>query len=266
MLFLQDMSKLKNLKSIINGWGNLVFPSQSIETIAFSRILKCSECPHIKQSKWVEAVVDKVSRSKQNTKNGSVCGLCNCPIEAKSRSLLEKCPDNRWEENGNITPTEYIKLTDYNFKLKFLQSNICRIVQYIEGGEFNICFVQKAFESSKDIIEYIDIINDDLFEMFGVRRKNKVYVYSRNMRLHKRPIPSLLNLTARNNFMYDTVKSLHSYIGDILILNNTNFVLQPEGRMIEKNEEVHKKEMILIKKMENLLGLVQNELRNGFRK
>lgn len=266
MLFLQDMSKLKNLRSIINGWGNLVFPSQSIETIAFSRILKCSECPHIKESKWVEAVVGTVSKSKQNTKKGSVCGLCNCPIEAKSRSLLEKCPDNRWEEGERVTQTDYIKLNEYNFKIKSLQSSICRIIQHIEKGDFNICFIQKSFELCKDTIEYIDELNDDLFETLGFKRKDVKYIYSRSQRLHKRNVAEIYNTTIKNNFLYDTVKFFHSSIGDIILLIEVNFILQPEGKMIEKKQEIRVKERILIEKMEKILGLVQNELRNGIRK
>ncbi len=55
------MSKVFNLRSIINGWGNLIFPSQAIETIAISRALKCAQCTHIEQSKFVEAIVDTVT-------------------------------------------------------------------------------------------------------------------------------------------------------------------------------------------------------------
>lgn len=260
------MSNLKKLKSIISGWNNLVFPSQAIETIAISRALKCSECPHVEQSKWVEAIVETVSKSSRKTKvkRGSVCGLCKCPIEAKTRSLLEKCPDGRWEENvGSSYSNEYIKLADYNFKIKSIQSNICKILQYIEKGSFVLCFIENSYKYGKNIIEFIDEINDDVFEVFGSRRKQKRLVYSKVARIHKRSVPGVSNLTAVNNFLVDTIRFLHACIGDILVLNNTDYILPPDGPMVEKTIEIKIKERRLIEKIENLLGVIQKELRDG---
>lgn len=258
------MSNLKKLKSIINGWNNLVFPSQAIETIAISRALKCSECPHIEESKWVEAIVDTISKSKTITKKGSVCGLCKCPIEAKTRSLLESCPDKRWEENvGNSYSEVYTRLPDYNFKIKHIQTSICKLLQYIEKGDFLLCFIDNSYKYGKNVIEFIDEINDDVFEMFGARKKQKRLVYSKTTRLHKRSVPEINNLTARNNFLVDSIRLLHGHIGDILILNNTEYILPPDGQMIKKSIEINIKERKLIEKIESLLGIIQKELRDG---
>jgi hypothetical protein len=263
------MSKVSNLKSIINGWSNLVFPSQSIENIAMLRALKCSQCPHIEQSKFVEAIVDTVTNKsiKQKVKKGSVCGLCKCPIAAKTRSLLEKCPDNRWEENVSYSDSDIsIKLSEYNFKIKNIQLNICKTLQYIEKSSFLLCFIENSYKYGKNIIEFIDEINDDVFEMFGTRRKQKNLVYSKTTRLHKRSVPEINNSIAKSNFLFDTVKLLHTCIGDIIIINNTDFITTPDKPMSVKTLNIKNKEKKLIEKLENLLGIIQKELRDGIGK
>jgi hypothetical protein len=263
------MSKVFNLRSIINGWGNLIFPSQAIETIAISRALKCAQCTHIEQSKFVEAIVDTVTNKalKQKLKKGSVCGLCKCPIAAKTRSLLEKCPDNRWEEGTSYSDLDVsIKLADYNFKIKHIQISVCKTLQYIENGSFLLCFIDNSYKYSKNIIEFIDEINDDVFEMFGTKRKQKNLVYSKVARIHKRSVPQINSSTAKSNFLFDAVKMLHSCIGDLIVINNTDFILPPDGPMIVKTISIKNKEKRLIEKLENLLGIIQKELRDGIGK
>lgn len=263
------MSNLKKLKSIISGWNKLVFPSQTIETIAISRALKCSECPYIEQSKWVEAIVETVSKSSRKTKvkKGSVCGICKCPIEAKTRSLLEKCPEGRWEENVVSSYSDiYTKLTDYNFKIKNIQSGICKILQYVDKGNFLLCFKENLYKQGKKSIEFIDEINDDVFEIFGAKRKQKSFIYSKFNKIHKRSVPKMTSPTAINNFLVDTIRLLHGYIGDILVLNNTDYILPPDGQMVKKTVNIKTKEKILIENMESLLGIIQKEMRDGIGK
>jgi hypothetical protein len=62
-------------KNIVDGWKNLLFRDEQIEALAKTRLKTCGECPHQK---------------------GFICGLCGCPLKAKSRAVNDKCPDGRW--------------------------------------------------------------------------------------------------------------------------------------------------------------------------
>lgn len=62
------------LGSIIEGWGNYIFPNKEVENLAKVRALICATC-------------------KSNKLN--VCTECLCPIPAKTRSTQEKC--DKWK-------------------------------------------------------------------------------------------------------------------------------------------------------------------------
>ena len=64
------------LKSIYDGWRNIIWENPEVELIAKQRAKICSEC----------------ARSKMD-----ICKECGCYIPAKIRSMSERCPINKWE-------------------------------------------------------------------------------------------------------------------------------------------------------------------------
>lgn len=64
------------LQEIYEGWKNVVFKDPVVEEEAKRRAQVCAICPHA---------------TKHLT-----CGLCGCPLLAKTRSPKSQCPDNRW--------------------------------------------------------------------------------------------------------------------------------------------------------------------------
>lgn len=66
-----------DIKSILEGWKNYIFPNEEVEEIAKHRLLVCSKCPHRINSK---------------------CGECGCPLETKARAVNQrnKCPKDKW--------------------------------------------------------------------------------------------------------------------------------------------------------------------------
>lgn len=65
-------------QSIMEGWGNYLFPNQEVEKIAKTRALICSACKF------------------------NMLGMCTdctgipCPISTKTRSMQEKC--EKWKQ------------------------------------------------------------------------------------------------------------------------------------------------------------------------
>ncbi len=56
---------LKDLKNFVEGWKNVFISDEDIEAMAKERSAICDQCEHKKKI---------------------VCGLCNCPLEAKVRA------------------------------------------------------------------------------------------------------------------------------------------------------------------------------------
>ncbi len=63
------------VKSIANGWSNVIWPNKEIEIIAYKRIEICAECDENKKD---------------------FCLDCGCWIPAKARSEYESCEN--WNE------------------------------------------------------------------------------------------------------------------------------------------------------------------------
>lgn len=90
------MSSLKNLRAIVSGWKNYVFPSETIELLAKERAKICASCEHF--------VPDKIFKSQLPDRSiteiqGIGCGLCNCPLSTKLRQVIQMCPHDppKWE-------------------------------------------------------------------------------------------------------------------------------------------------------------------------
>lgn len=67
------------VNEILDGWKNVMLPDGNIEGIAKQRMETCKTCKY------------------RETKFGiNVCGVCNCPLIAKTRSLDSGCPKQKW--------------------------------------------------------------------------------------------------------------------------------------------------------------------------
>lgn len=72
---------MSRFEEIVNGYSNLVKSKLGISSVRDEKIFKarreiCNACPY----------KTKLDR----------CGLCGCPLAAKTRSLTTKCPDKKW--------------------------------------------------------------------------------------------------------------------------------------------------------------------------
>lgn len=71
-------------REIIEGWANLLFVDAKVEEIALKRLHICKLCEY--------------NNTTPDIKMLSVCTLCHCPLEAKSRSLTAKCDKDKWPD------------------------------------------------------------------------------------------------------------------------------------------------------------------------
>ena len=72
---------MSRFKEIVNGYSNLVksklgASSKKDEEIFQARRKICNSCSH---------------KTKMDR-----CGLCGCPLSAKTRSLITNCPEGNW--------------------------------------------------------------------------------------------------------------------------------------------------------------------------
>ena len=72
---------MSRFKEIVNGYTNLIKSKLGVsdekdEEIFNARREICNACPH--------------------KTNMDRCGKCGCPLAAKTRSLITKCPDGNW--------------------------------------------------------------------------------------------------------------------------------------------------------------------------
>ena len=73
---------IKKLAEIAEGWKNLIDLNPKVEKIAAERLGLCISCKHNSTT----PAIGMLSR----------CKLCGCVLEAKSRSLKSKCPQDLW--------------------------------------------------------------------------------------------------------------------------------------------------------------------------
>lgn len=72
---------MSKLEEIMNGWMNVAKSKLGVSSNQDEEVFKarreiCNPCEH---------------RTKKDT-----CGLCGCPLMAKTRSLITNCPDGKW--------------------------------------------------------------------------------------------------------------------------------------------------------------------------
>lgn len=86
------MSKLAN---ILNGYKNLLIRDKTVEDLALQRLNICSSCPQAKPS----LIVTLIKGSETEEAEGAICGSCGCPLMAKTRSVSDDCPLDKWPKN-----------------------------------------------------------------------------------------------------------------------------------------------------------------------
>jgi hypothetical protein len=69
--------KLKDIKDMADGLGNIVSKTPAIEEMYERRKKICDECKHKNEA--------------QNT-----CGLCGCFLQIKLRARYSHCPAHKW--------------------------------------------------------------------------------------------------------------------------------------------------------------------------
>ena len=67
------------IKTIIEGWKNTLIPNNVSESLSNERMATCNPCSERKMILGVE-----------------VCGLCNCPLVAKTRASENSCGLKKW--------------------------------------------------------------------------------------------------------------------------------------------------------------------------
>ena len=72
---------LKKIKEIVTGWKNVVFNDEEIENLSAVRMKKCNDCPFKQFNDFLQT---------------EICGECFCPLKAKTRSPMSKCPKGKW--------------------------------------------------------------------------------------------------------------------------------------------------------------------------
>jgi hypothetical protein len=68
-------------KNILAGWKNTIIRNEESENLSNKRMSVCNSCSEKKMILGVE-----------------VCGLCNCPLIAKTRAPENSCGLKKWTE------------------------------------------------------------------------------------------------------------------------------------------------------------------------
>jgi hypothetical protein len=82
------------LKRIAAGWFNVMFKDPRTEELAIKRAKECADCEEAVESDTLSYAVEEKGETK--VIQGLVCGQCNCPLSAKTRSPQEWCPIDKW--------------------------------------------------------------------------------------------------------------------------------------------------------------------------
>ena len=68
------------LNEIFEGWKNTVIIDRKIEMLSMERMLTCNDCKFKTEMLGIDS-----------------CGICHCPLIAKTRSPASSCPKGFWK-------------------------------------------------------------------------------------------------------------------------------------------------------------------------
>lgn len=84
---------MSRLTDIATGWYNYIKGSPHTRSLMVRRMAVCDGCEYKEQINAAGQVVMDLFNDKNNT---FVCGLCKCPLGAKSSVTKPTCPLGRW--------------------------------------------------------------------------------------------------------------------------------------------------------------------------
>ena len=87
----KDTDKEGKVSKILDGWQNFMVKSEVTEDLARQRALHCLKCDELKKGGILSMLKDSFVEIQ-----GYKCGICQCPLSAKLRSINETCPINKW--------------------------------------------------------------------------------------------------------------------------------------------------------------------------
>lgn len=152
-----------NLKNIVEGWKNLAFPTPLTEEMAAERGETCSVCPHSNPQQLITIFTknDHVEKIR-----GLGCELCGCPLSAKLRVPLERCPDKRWSVYS--TKPNKMNTTNIHILKEAHQKQLGDIAQKAATIAFkkdlSITIVENADKALKLIVKQRNMILSELQE------------------------------------------------------------------------------------------------------
>lgn len=83
------------IKEILSGWKNYWIKDPVIESTAKKRASICDSCEFKKKGN-VFANLKIKGQIVIEERNIPYCGICSCPLVAKTRSRHSTCPKNKW--------------------------------------------------------------------------------------------------------------------------------------------------------------------------
>jgi len=81
-----------NIKAIIEGWGNYIFPNEKKEIEAKRRAAICASCPHAKRHIYKKLMPDYSLQEVE----GMICEVCGCPLSTLLRQDEKGCELGKW--------------------------------------------------------------------------------------------------------------------------------------------------------------------------
>jgi hypothetical protein len=81
------------LRDIAQGWVNFIIQPDDLKELGRTRLEICDSCPHKKQMNSLGAMLVGAINEQGST---YLCGLCGCPLAAKSVSSGSECPLGKW--------------------------------------------------------------------------------------------------------------------------------------------------------------------------
>ena len=86
---------MASLRAIITGWGNFLTGDKEAYQIAVERANVCSVCPFAVKSGELLMFLNKSDKIRNIA--ALKCVKCGCPLSEKTRSPIDKCPENKWK-------------------------------------------------------------------------------------------------------------------------------------------------------------------------
>jgi hypothetical protein len=81
------------LSEIAEGWLNFISQPEEIQGLIKDRLEICDTCPEKIQ---ISAIGQKLLTAINNKTSIYKCGVCHCPLSAKTAAVGSTCPNKLW--------------------------------------------------------------------------------------------------------------------------------------------------------------------------